>query len=484
MNRHRVRTIADGAPGRGPVIYWMSRDQRAEDNWALLFAQELAVERRVPLAVVFCLVPTFLGATIRQYGFMLRGLRQTEQTLRAKGVPLVLLRGEPGREMPRFVREHAASALVTDFDPLRIKRQWQQDIASSLSVPFYEVDAHNIVPCWVVSTKQEYGAHTLRPKIHRLLPHFLEPFPELRHHPFPWRPVPQPVDWERAEGGLAVDRSVGEIQGVEPGERAGRKSLAGFVDTRIMKYPEKRNDPSTDGQSGLSPYLHFGHVAPQRVALEVLASDAPPGAREAFLEELVVRRELSDNFCLYNPYYDRVSGFPAWARRTLDDHRADPRPYLYGRRELESAMTHDPLWNGAQEEMVAAGKMHGYLRMYWAKKILEWTSSPEEALETAIYLNDRYELDGRDPNGYAGIAWSIGGVHDRAWGERPVFGKIRYMSYAGCARKFSVDVYLRTVSERRLRAGNGNPDSAGGASRERLAEPRHCKCQDGAAENE
>lgn len=484
MNRQRVRSIADGAPGRGPVIYWMSRDQRAEDNWALLFAQELAVERRVPLAVVFCLVPTFLGATIRQYGFMLRGLRQTEQSLRAKGIPLVLLRGEPGRELPRFAREHDVSALVTDFDPLRIKRQWLRGVASSLSAPFYEVDAHNIVPCWVVSTKPEYGAHTLRPKIHRLLPYFMEPFPKLHHHPFPWRHVPQPIDWEMAVEGLAVDHSVGEVHGVEPGARTGRMTLAEFVETRLGEYPEKRNDPSLHGQSGLSPYLHFGHIAPQRVALEVLASHAPPGAQEAFLEELVVRRELSDNFCLHNPDYDRVPGFTAWACRTLNDHRADPRPYLYGRSALESAMTHDPLWNGAQEEMVATGKMHGYLRMYWAKKILEWTSSPEEALETAIYLNDRYELDGRDPNGYAGIAWSIGGVHDRAWGERPVFGKIRYMSHAGCARKFSVDAYVRAVSEASFRAGSRNPDSAGGASHERLLEPRHRKCQDGTAENE
>ena len=445
MNRRRVRTIADGSSGKGSVVYWMSRDQRAEDNWALLFAQELALERRVPLAVVFCLVPTFLGATARQYGFMLRGLSQTEHALRAKGISLVLLRGEPGREIPFFAREHDVSVLVTDFDPLRVKRQWKQDVASSLSLPFYEVDAHNIVPCWVVSTKQEYGAYTLRPKIHRLLPQFMEPFPELCSHPFPWRDFPQSVDWKAAEEGFAVDRGVGEIHWVEPGARAGRAMLAGFVDTRLREYPEKRNDPSNDALSGLSPYLHFGHVSPQRVALDVLASDAPAGAQEVFLEELVVRRELSDNFCFHNPDYDRVSGFPAWARRTLDDHRADPRPYLYGRRELESAMTHDPLWNGAQEEMVATGKMHGYLRMYWAKKILEWTSTPEEALETAIYLNDRYELDGRDPNGYAGIAWSMGGVHDRAWGERPVFGKIRYMSHAGCARKFDVNAYLRSV---------------------------------------
>lgn len=435
-----------GTMGEGPVVYWMSREQRADDNWALLFAQEMAVERRVPLAVVFCLVPSFLGATARQYGFMLKGLRQVEHALRVKGIPLFLLTGETARQISCFAKDHDVSAIVSDFDPLRVKRQWKHEVAASVTAPLFEVDAHNIVPCWAVSSKQEYGAYTLRPKIHRSLTRYLEPFPQLTLHPFSWQRFPSPVDWDDAEQRIAVDRNVGEVNWLEPGERAGREMIARFVETRLGQYPDQRNDPSLQGQSGLSPYLHFGHVSPQRVALEVMASDVPVGAQEVFLEELLVRRELSDNFCLYNPDYDRVAGFPAWARRTLDDHRSDPRPYLYSREELESGTTHDPLWNGAQEEMVKTGKMHGYLRMYWAKKILEWTSSPEEALETAIYLNDRYELDGRDPNGYAGIAWSIGGVHDRAWGERPVFGKIRYMSFAGCARKFNVDAYLRAVA--------------------------------------
>ena len=201
------------------------------------------------------------------------------------------------------------------------------------------------------------------------------------------------------------------------------------------------------GQSDLSPYLHFGQIAPQRVAWEIQQSDAPREAKQAFLEELIVRRELSDNFCWYNPDYDKFSGFPEWARKTLDQHRLDQRDFLYSLEEFEPGRTHDALWNAAQLEMVSRGKMHGYMRMYWAKKILEWTNSPEEALEIAIYLNDRYELDGRDPNGYVGVAWSIGGVHDRAWAERPVFGKIRYMSLAGCKRKFKVDEYIAKVGE-------------------------------------
>ncbi len=198
-------------------------------------------------------------------------------------------------------------------------------------------------------------------------------------------------------------------------------------------------------QSRLSPYLHFGQLSAQRVALEVQAFDADIPAQEAFLEQLVVRRELSDNFCFHEPAYDRCEGFPAWALKTLEAHRRDPRPYLYALDEFEEARTHDPLWNAAQSQMVASGRMHGYLRMYWAKKILEWTESPEKAMRVAVYLNDRYQLDGRDPNGYAGIAWCIGGVHDRAWGERPVFGKVRYMSAGGARRKFDVAAYLEKV---------------------------------------
>ena len=215
-----------------------------------------------------------------------------------------------------------------------------------------------------------------------------------------------------------------------------------FLQNRLPTYDEQRNDPTLDGQSNLSPYLHFGQLSAQRVALETSKASANKKAKEAFLEELIVRRELSDNFCFYNENYDNFKGFPDWAKKTHEIHRKDRREYLYSREEFEQATTHDDLWNAAQIEMIERGKMHGYMRMYWAKKIFEWTASPEEALDIAIYLNDKYELDGRDPNGYTGIAWSIGGVHDRAWFERPVFGKIRYMNYNGCKSKFNVRAYI------------------------------------------
>jgi deoxyribodipyrimidine photo-lyase len=420
----------------------MSRDQRVDDNWALLFAQEAALESKVPLAVVFCLVPGFLGATFRQYGFMLKGLGEVETRLGALGIPFFLLSGEPGREIPRFAAEHRVRFLVTDFDPLRLKTDWKRDVADKADLPIYEVDGRNIVPCWIASSRQEFGAYTLRPKMRRALPDFITEFPAMRRQPIPWNgPVPQ-TDWARIEGSLHVDRAVPEVDWLTPGERAARELLHRFLHTGLALYPERRNDPTKDGVSHLSPYLHFGQISAQRVALEVRQQERVKGeAREAFLEELIVRRELSDNFCFYNRDYDRFSGFPAWAQKTLNEHRRDRREYVYSAQEFEGGRTHDDLWNAAQLEMVRTGKMHGYMRMYWAKKILEWTASPEEALRIAIYLNDRYELDGRDANGYAGIAWAIGGVHDRAWGERPIFGKIRFMSASGCKSKFNVKAY-------------------------------------------
>lgn len=421
----------------------MSRDQRVHDNWALLFAQEQALQMQSPLIVVFCLVPEFLNATLRQYGFMLRGLKELEASLAKKNISFHLLEGEPEQVLPAFLRSHKAGSLVADFDPLRIKKQWQERVSPNITIPFYEVDTHNIVPCWIASQKQEYGAYTLRPKILRVLPDFLQSFSKLKVHPYALSTKAKNIDWHEYVKRLPLDKSVSEVNWMASGEKAAMKTLRKFLKHGLSDYDQKRNNPTLNGRSGLSPYLHFGHVSAQRVAAEIMKCPAPKHSRDAFLEELIIRRELSDNFCFFNPDYDSIQGFPLWAQKTLNDHRKDRRPYLYSLKQFEYGETHDDLWNAAQREMVTFGKMHGYLRMYWAKKILEWTESPEQALEIAVHLNNRYELDGRDPNGYTGIAWSIGGVHDRAWGERPIFGKIRYMSYNGCRSKFAVSEYIK-----------------------------------------
>ena len=449
MNQNRVRTLKQGKTLSGPVVYWMSRDQRVKDNWALLYAQDIALKKKVPLLVVFCLVPDFLGATVRQYSFMLNGLISVEKDLLRKEIGFCLLQGSPEQELPQFIADVRCSFLVTDFDPLRIKKRWKDAVASRIDMQFDEVDAHNIIPCWLTSGKREYAAYTIRPKIKRLLPEYLTEFPPVRKHPFQMQAMASSTDWELIKKKVRTDVSVSEVDWLLPGERAASSTLREFMEGRLEHYTSLRNDPAKACQSNLSPYLHFGHISAQRTALEIRKAEAKKADKEAFLEELIVRRELSDNFCFYNDNYDNCSGFPEWAQKTLHVHRKDRREFLYTREQLEHAKTHDELWNAAQREMLTKGKMHGYLRMYWAKKILEWTASPVEAMEIAVYLNDRYELDGRDPNGYAGIAWCIGGVHDRAWNERKIFGKIRYMSYNGCRSKFDIKAYITSVGNRK-----------------------------------
>lgn len=439
--QERITVLAAGENRNGPVVYWMSREQRIEDNWALLHAQEEALARKVPLAVLFCMATSFLGATFRQYDFMLKGLMEVERRLSELGIAFFLRVGEPPDEVARFIGEERVALLVTDFDPLRIKRGWRESVAKRLTIPVHEVDAHNIVPCRHASFKHEYSAATLRRKLDRFVPLFLTEFSRTVFHPFPWPHSTGPIAWDTILRQLSVDWTVPAVTGIIPGETAARDSLGSFIEERLQGYAVARNDPARNGQSGLSPYLHFGHIAPQRVALAIAATGMTED-QKAFLEELIVRRELADNFCWYNHQYDCPEGFHDWARKSLGRHLNDPREYRYSREIFERGETHDQLWNAAQREVLHTGRMHGYLRMYWAKKILEWSDSAEEAQATAIYLNDRYQLDGRDPNGYAGIAWSIGGVHDRPWGERPIFGYIRYMSYGGCARKFDCNVYI------------------------------------------
>ncbi len=443
VKTERVHVLKKGDGKVGPVVYWMSREQRADDNWAMHFAQNLSVELRQPLAVVFCLAANFPGATLRHYDFMLRGLKEVESNLRLKNIPFYLLKGSPPEVLADIIDKHNICHVVTDFDPLRIKRLWKDELLKRTTASVYEIDAHNIIPCRIASQKCEFGAYTLRPKIKRQLHDFLDEFPLLavQKNPAPF-PLPE-NDWVSALQFPLPDLTVPPVEWLKPGAAAAKIALKTFLEQKLDRYNEKRNDPNEDATSHLSPYLHFGHISAQRAALEIIKNIPGNPNTDSFLEELIVRRELSDNYCFYNHQYDCFGGFPQWARKTLDEHRKDEREYLYGFDEFENARTHDPLWNAAQLEMVRSGKMHGYMRMYWAKKILEWTQSPEEALDFSIRLNDRYQLDGRDPNGYVGCAWSIGGVHDRAWTERQVYGKIRYMNYNGCKRKFDVNKYIQ-----------------------------------------
>lgn len=456
VNPKRIRELQGGEGGYGPVIYWMSREQRVADNWALLYAVERAAVAGVPVAVVFNLVTEFLGAGARQFAFMLRGLRELEPKLEDMGIRFFLVQGNPVDTIPKLVKDTKASLLVTDFSPLRLGMEWRQAVTGAVGIPVHEVDAHNVVPVWEASDKREYGARTIRTKIHKKLPEYLKEFPEMPKIAAWTSDVePDTIDWddllqEVKERGKAVP----EVTWIKPGEDAAREALLGangfLSPARLKAYDSERNNPAKHSAlSGLSPYLHFGQLSPQRAAIEAAKHRSKHSKSvESFLEELVVRRELSDNYCFYNPQYDDIATSYDWVKETLQAHTSDKREHVYTREQLEDGKTHDELWNAAQREMVHLGKMHGFMRMYWAKKILEWTASPEEAKQTAIYLNDRWSIDGRDPNGYVGVMWSIAGLHDQGWKERPVFGKIRYMNYAGCKRKFDIDAYVRSVNSR------------------------------------
>ena len=428
------------------VVYWMQRAQRAVDNPALNVAIEAANLLGKPVVVFIGLVPFYPNANLRSYTFFVQGFRDIREGLLQRNVALVLRRW-PDHELERFCEQAQPCLVIGDENPMREPEQWRKTVAERLHVPFWTVDADVIVPT-VLLKKEQYAARTIRPRIHTLLGEFLTApsNPKVR---VPWAPPKNLASlsvYDNLLSGFPIDGSVQPVAAYSGGTRAALDALKRFVRDRLEGYDTERNHPDVDGTSELSPYLHFGHIGAHTVALAVKNADAPLPDREAFLEQLIVRRELAINFVKFNPHYDRLQGAEPWATRTLKEHQRDEREYLYTAQQLEDAETHDPLWNAAQQQMVTSGWMHGYLRMYWAKKILEWTRSPEDAFEIAVRLNDRYELDGRDPNGYTGIAWAMGGKHDRAWGpERPVYGKIRYMSYASTSRKFNSKGYIERM---------------------------------------
>jgi deoxyribodipyrimidine photo-lyase len=439
MLKQRIRKLNQKSIVPGPIIYWMSRDQRLQDNWALVAAQSAAIELKQPLIIVFCLTD-YPQATEKHYKFMMAGLAELAGVAKALAIPFVLLKGDVISQLTGFIEQYKIGGVFTDFSPLKTGRQWRDAVASLASIAVYEVDAHNIVPAWVASPKQEFAARTIRPKLFRLMSEFVDEFPALKLHPYQWLLAESNAQL-LASSHKALAASGNSNLG--SGVKSANQKLVSFL-VKSTHYSEQRNDPTLDAQSGLSPFLHFGQISSQRILM--LAGKQGLTTESAFVEELFIRKELADNYCLYNPNYDNFAGFPLWAQKTLNDHRSDEREHTYSSDMFEQAKTHDPIWNAAQQEMVKTGKMHGYMRMYWAKKILEWTATPEQAQEIAIYLNDKYELDGRDPNGYTGIAWSIGGLHDRPWFDRKVFGTVRYMNSSGLERKFDTRAYIAKVN--------------------------------------
>jgi deoxyribodipyrimidine photo-lyase len=442
VHAERVSFLRRGSPATGDcVLYWMQAAQRAEYNHALEYALGLANELRLPLLVFFAITERYPGANQRHYLFMLEGLREVQSSLSERGIGFFAVRKPPHKAAVEL--SGRASLLVTDCGYLRGQRAWRAYVARHAECPVIQVECEVIVPVRVASHKEEYSAATFRPRINKHVERFLSPLQEGEPEVRPVQPDVESVDLcdpMRAIGSLRLKRTPLAVSGAVGGTSEAKARLRSFLDRRLYRYHELGNDPSQDHRSGLSPYLHFGQISPVYVAMEVKKAGGP-GA-DSFLEQLVVRRELSANLTHYNARYDSLDALPSWAMSTLREHAEDKRQYVYTLKEFESALTHDPCWNAAQKEMVATGSMHNYMRMYWGKKIVEWTPSHEEALRIALYLNDKYELDGRDPNGYAGVLWCFG-KHDRAWRERPVLGKLRYMSEDGLRRKFDIEGYIR-----------------------------------------
>ncbi|MBI9107595.1 MAG: deoxyribodipyrimidine photo-lyase [Spirochaetales bacterium] len=446
INRDRTFKLNNAPlPTEGRIIYWMSREQRIDDNWALLHSIELTKGHR-GCEIVFVLSPEFTGFTARGFDFCIRGLEETEERAAELGIGFrVVSGGEPFIILSEYAERVEAAAVVCDFNPLRESLVQHMKLAEKLSIPVVEVDSRNIVPCRSISIKQEYSAFTLRRKIEPVLPMYLTLFPsveELTGLPgFVLKNTSEKIDWNEIKKNFLPNDEIVPVKNPVPGRRQGEELLTEFIEHRLESYAAERNDPNIDAQSGLSPYLHFGQISAQTVAMRAAKVLFGVPLKNGFLDELVVRRELSDNFCLHNPFYDSFEGFPSWAKHSLRVHSLDKREFLYDTKQLEGCSTHDSLWNAAQSQLIVEGKIHGYMRMYWAKKILEWSPSPAAAMHRAVFFNDKYSLDGHDSNGYAGCAWAIGGLHDRAWRERTVYGKVRYMNEKGCRRKFDVETY-------------------------------------------
>ena len=456
----RVTVRRDGAPDPDGkcVVYWMQRAQRGVDNHAANLAVHVANELKLPLLVYFAGISNFPHANLRHYVFLQQGLKDVESDLAKRNIGFVMRRA-PHESHEKLLEDAGAAICIGDENPMRAPESWRKSLAEKIRIPFWTVDTDVVVPSKLIE-KAQYGAYTIRPRLYRALPEYLVAY-ENPHANHRWtRPKGFHADSlteDMTAGWKDLDRSVGGVDAWQGGTQAGLKRLKLFTEKILPGYDKTRNHPEMDGTSGMSPYLHYGHVGPQTIALAVAEAAKENktlnAAKESYFNELIAWRELAVNFVIHTTKYDTAEVAEEWAKKTIAEHAKDEREHLYSLKQLEDAETYDELWNAAQIQMVEHGWMHNYLRMYWAKKILEWTPDVATAVKVAVHLNDKYFLDGRDPGGYAGIAWSMVGKFDRPWFDRPVFGKIRYMSGASTGKKFDSKRYVRQMME--LRGGAG-----------------------------
>lgn len=424
-------------------IYWMQKAQRASANLALEYAISQANKLNVPLIVFFLLMEKYPDANARAYKFMLEGLLEVKKKLAARKIPFVIKSVEDNHSFPLAFKE--SSFIVTEKAYLKFPRNWRLNLETQLQCPIWEVETETVVPVEIASQKEEYSAATLRRKLKPKIEEYLH-LPSQQY-------LENTGELPNSEQFLSLNPAT-LLQHFKDIQKLPKTSLLGgyfeakhkleeFLQNKLPSYDDRRNEPAAGVQSELSPYLHFGQISVQQVAL---AAQKKKQIAAGFLDELIIRRELAINYVYYNHHYDEFRALPNWAKESLNEHAGDKREYLYSLQELEKAETHDIFWNAAQKEMILTGKMQGYMRMYWGKKILEWSNSPQLAWQNALYLNNKYELDGRDANAYAGVAWCFG-KHDQGWKERPIFGKVRYMNANGLKRKYNMTAYVNKVAE-------------------------------------
>jgi deoxyribodipyrimidine photo-lyase len=431
------------------ILYWMQQSQRAEWNHALEYAVTKANDYGLPLLVIFGLTNNYPDANLRHYTFMLEGLAETQKTLEKRGIKMIVQEGHP----PDIVVEKSMSAalVICDRGYLIHQKNWRQEVAAKAHCHVIQVESDVVVPVGEVSTKAEYAARTIRPKIKKILDTFLMPFSEISLKVDSLGIHMDTLDLSAPKTVAQNLKTDHEVFAVTPlfqgGTKQARNLFEKFLHNSLEQYEKHGNQPQTDDISHMSPYLHFGQISPVYLALKVIDSGAGESVKDAFIEQLVVRRELAINYVENTNDYDQFDAIPQWAQKTLDEHRDDFRTTTYTRQEMENAETHDEYWNAAMLEMKYTGFMHNYMRMYWGKKILEWSKTPELAFKTALCLNNKYFLDGRDPNSYAGVAWLFG-LHDRPFKERDIFGKVRYMAASGLKRKCDIQAYVDKVKKR------------------------------------
>ena len=458
----RVLVRRGGAPRRDGrcVVYWMQRAVRMVDNAALDVAIEAANLLGLPVTAYFHVIPNYPNANSRHYHFLEHGLRDAAEDADARGVDFVVRRS-PAR-LDEFVEEQQAALVIGDENPCREPERWRAALAKRLRVPFWTVDADVVVPSRVFGRSFAL-MHHFRPHLKAALAEFLVA-PKKMRPIYAWQGASRFSLLDNITAGFTrLDRSVRPVDTFTGGTHAALKRLQEFIENDLMEYDENRNHPERPGTSRLSPYLHFGNIGPLTIALAVKKAagegKVPLASSERFLEQAIGWRELAALFVRYEPNYDNWECAAPWARKTLMEHAGDARPGRYTFEQLERGETADELWNAAERQMVDGGWMHNYMRMYWAKKILEWAPNPATAFDWAVTLNDRYELDGRDPNGYAGIAWAIVGKLDRPWFNRPVFGLVRPMTGASLAKKFDTKSYIAQQDGTKvLRFDDGEPE--------------------------